>query len=50
MELRITIRHEKDAKKTRKLREFIKKKSSKIEKIINQYKTPSEVKFILDVQ
>ena len=50
MELRITIRHEKDAKKTRKLREFIKKKSSKIEKIINQYKTPSEVNFILDVQ
>jgi putative sigma-54 modulation protein len=50
MDLRITIRHEKDANKTRKLREFINKKSSKIEKIISQYKTPSEVKFILDVQ
>lgn len=50
MDLKITIRHEKDSKKSKRLREFIKKKSLKIEKIINQYKTPSEVKFILDVQ
>ncbi|NIP30612.1 MAG: hypothetical protein GTN99_05505 [Candidatus Dadabacteria bacterium] len=50
MELKITIRHEKNANKNRKLRDFIKKKSTKIEKIVDQYKTPSEVKFILDVQ
>ena len=50
MELKITIRHEKDDKKAKKLREFIEKKSSRIDKIISQYKTPSEVKFILDVQ
>lgn len=50
MELKITIRHEKNTNKNRKLREFIKKKSSKIEKIVDQYKSPSEVKFILDVQ
>ncbi|HSG30624.1 MAG TPA: HPF/RaiA family ribosome-associated protein [Thermodesulfobacteriota bacterium] len=50
MDLKITIRHEKDARKSRRLRDFIKKKSLKIEKIINQYNTPSEVKIILDVQ
>lgn len=50
MDIKITIRHEKDDRKAKKLREFIEKKSSKIEKLIDKYKTPAEVKFILDVQ
>lgn len=50
MDIKITIRHEKDDRKAKKLREFIEKKSSKIEKLIDKYKTPAEAKFILDVQ
>ncbi len=50
MELKITIRHANDSSKSRKLKEFIKKKITRIERIVNRDKSPSQAIVVLDFQ